>query len=169
MFNSVTALLQLAMSLLIAAQAPNVPQELRFQAINTANYAISYAQSQLHTQAVLTDNPEVVATPDIEEIPKSWADIKVDGKEGIVTLNPKNVCVLSANEPPVPCVNALLSWSSEGTIDPGCGITGGRTWAGNWGLNGSKSDTLLDGSVVKIECDTAEGKISDSVTIHFEK
>lgn len=54
MSNSVVALLQLALSLLIAAQQPNVPENLKIQAISTANYAISYAQSELHKDSIQT-------------------------------------------------------------------------------------------------------------------
>lgn len=41
----VTTLLALALQLLIAAQQPNVPNELRLQAISVATFAIQYARN----------------------------------------------------------------------------------------------------------------------------
>lgn len=45
----VSQILMLALSLLIAAQQPNVPENLKIQATNTALYAISVAQNELKT------------------------------------------------------------------------------------------------------------------------
>lgn len=42
---NISVLLKLALALLIAAQQPNVPQNLKIEAISTANIAISYAIS----------------------------------------------------------------------------------------------------------------------------
>lgn len=41
------ALLELALQLLIAAQAANVPTDLKIQAVQTATYAIEYAQASM--------------------------------------------------------------------------------------------------------------------------
>lgn len=45
-------LLGLALQLLIAAQQPNVPTELKIQAVQTATYAIEYAQASMPDEAL---------------------------------------------------------------------------------------------------------------------
>lgn len=45
-------LLGLALQLLIAAQQPNVPTEVRIQAVQTATYAIEYAQAYMPDEPI---------------------------------------------------------------------------------------------------------------------
>lgn len=69
----VTQLLQLALALLIAAQSPNVPENVKIQAIETANMAIAYAMTptaleaptrQISPQATFSESPTQVNTPE---------------------------------------------------------------------------------------------------------
>lgn len=56
---SATLLLQLALSLLIAAQQPNVPEDLKIRAISTAEYAISVALEAKEEQEVFAQKVAV--------------------------------------------------------------------------------------------------------------
>lgn len=70
LMNQALTLLHLALSLLLAAQQPNVPEALKNQAISTAQYAITFAQDEIAhgTPAVASKTaPTGVSTPVVEE------------------------------------------------------------------------------------------------------
>ncbi len=64
------ALLQLALALLIAAQQPNVPIDLRNQAISTANMALQYSIEHPDIAAIAPSVPTEPCQPMTAEYKK---------------------------------------------------------------------------------------------------
>jgi len=86
-------------------------------------------------------------------------DIKVNGSDGPITI-PQGI-------------STTISWTSQGVVEPGCGITGSPSWSGNSGTSGSKnSGSLTASTTITIQCYALLGNtvvrnaVSDSVTIN---
>lgn len=66
-------LLSLALSLLIAAQQPNVPAEIRTYAVQVAQSAIQVANAELASKpapaVIFTPNPVITAAPEAQTVP----------------------------------------------------------------------------------------------------
>lgn len=81
----------LALSLLIAAQQPNVPENLKIQATKTALYAISVAQSDLKTTQ---DTRATLAAP---EVPTAVKEAVLEQKTSSNIKVLDNGCQLQTN------------------------------------------------------------------------
>lgn len=64
-------LLMLALSLLIAAQQPNVPQDLKEKAVNVAVFAIQTAQAEQNKPTLGIGSPANQAAPEVNFGPKT--------------------------------------------------------------------------------------------------
>lgn len=166
--SSAVTLLQLALSLLIAAQQPNVPENLKVQAIQTANIAISYAQSELHISAVNT--PIVIASvPPVSAPPKApLVSLIVGGKEGKIEATHNRTCQGREAGTSSPCWHATVSWETTGFEPYSCFFSDGPSWgSGYWGLSGSKESDFLEGKTIfRLQCKNDQGSFFNEVEIN---
>ena len=180
--NTALALLMAAMSLLTTvSHSPNISDSLRSEAIQIADTAISFAQSQLQTpvttmteSGTITPQPLIVGstlpinTPIVENTPT--ASILVNGQSEV-----------TASKGYIP----YISWNTTGVLDNSCSInfttpdgghTGDALSVGNFGINGNKKFGPFNATstIVTLTCgvpvtDTnPSGKIIATATIHVE-
>lgn len=102
------------------------------------------------------------------QVPTPWVAIKVnnqDNSNGPVVVLPSGCIVNFVSS----CAKVTVTWQSQGTVTPGCGILGGGSWSGNFGTSGSREDSLSaltsKSFTYTIQCNTQNGPITASVSV----
>lgn len=153
-------------AILALLSAFGVPQPIVDTVQGILNASITQQVSVPEVPVALSEGIGGVGAP--FKVSTSTADIKVNGSDGLLTVDIKDC----KNYQGLPCANVAVSWDSVGIINPGCGIIGGTPWSGNYGLSGTKDMQLVanetNSYVITLECSTVSGIIRDSVEVHLK-
>ena len=171
-YSSLYAQLSPSLALASSLTQPQVSAIIGLlEAFGVDQQTIQLVESELGQPAVNNINPNLpVSTTKapVEDTtpttPQPSVDLKVNGADGPVLLTP-NDCITAGIKT---CATATVSWTSQGTTNPGCGITGGYGWAGNFGTSGSKSMAFKGNSTLVLQCNINNNLISDSVIVRLD-
>lgn len=163
--------LSLALQLLLAAQRPNVPIELKIEAVRVATLAINMAENStnvLDTTAIVpsTVNPSfgsVDTTPVKQDTPS--VDLKVNDLDS-VDIKPSG-CITNFV---ATCAPVRVSWNSSNVFTNSCSITANNPfpWSGNFGSSGEKTGNVsATSTTLTFTCNSDSGYIFDSVVINL--
>lgn len=168
----IATLLGLALQLIIAAQQPNVPVELRNEALKVAILAINTAESQIN----VPDTNPVFGSPSITEVPAQVSipapktspsvDLKVNGSDGPLTIK-RHSCI--TNFTPT-CEKIDIELTSQGSGLSLCSVIADAP-IDPYGATPSSGEftATISATSTKIvfKCETSGNDISDTVLVNL--
>lgn len=170
----IATLLGLALQLIIAAQQPNVPVELRNEALKVAILAINTAESQINSPDTSPVFGVPATPPVIDEVntvvPKPVnplsVDLKVNGSDGPLTIK-RHSCIINGTPT---CERVDIELTSQGNVGKFCSVTSDSALDpyGNMGSSNEYIATISATSTnIVFKCETSGADISDTVLVNL--